>query len=384
MAASSSTIVGTSSSAIEGTSSCAQRTRNVVIITFGTGNKLINELDEMVSRSNDVWDCVDLRTELDDPLAGYQVYHGEDSRYYETVAAVHAQPKFPIFVRDMVHRLDSNIIDTDSNALSCKTGHHRADCSGEAVTSVLNSLRNGDGSRPFNACHLPLHRVTSRSVLHERLQQAREWVSQPWTTMEPYRFGENECKNDKNAFDGFNQIWDFVQLINDYHKYNFESRHPKEAPAAELSPASASPTHRRKTKRASFRLTPRSPSDPPPRVAPSILKRMPVTPDRSAFPPWKKKKTWKTVMDNAMEEWEVVGPVPLADAWSSALKEWNVDEAARKGLFLLSQRSPWGFEMANDIVSKLIKKQADDETLRKPSAFVHTACKNARESMMTW
>ena len=40
-----------------------------------------------------------------------------------------------------------------------------------------------------------------------------------------------------------------------------------------------------------------------------------------------------------------------------------------------------GYEAANNIVSKMLKKEADGETVRNPSALVHTMARNARHQI---
>ena len=359
--------------------SCVQKTRNIVVITFGKENKLSRDIRRLMHTPDELWYHVDLQHELDDPLRSNQVYHGEDSRHHETIAAVHAQPKFPRFICELVKKVDCKEIETDLYAFNCRTGAHRADTTGAVFTATLNSLMNGDGTRRFNVCHLPLHRVTNKAVLDDRFEQAREWVRSAWTMSMPVRVGEKECQSNKQAFHGFCDIWEYIELTNQFHRFRLEEVKEDAAADEDNSPEEEA-EHTTRVKRKKLKQL---------ALKPAPKTRSMRASSSSTEPPEKKMKRWDTPMDSwgtsmdiVLQEWEVAGPVELAKAWSRTLQAWNVDRHARQGLFLLSQRSPTGLEYANDIVSKLIKKQADGELVLKPSAFVHTACKNARESMM--
>lgn len=64
--------------------------------------------------------------------------------------------------------------------------------------------------------------------------------------------------------------------------------------------------------------------------------------------------------------------------WMELLKAFNVDDTSQMELFLLSQHSDQGFQEANAIISKLLKKRADGSHLDNSSGFVHACVKNAR------
>ena len=63
---------------------------------------------------------------------------------------------------------------------------------------------------------------------------------------------------------------------------------------------------------------------------------------------------------------------------------FGVDENALQTLFSLAQYSEEGRRQANMVVSKLLKKEADNEVLNNPSAFVHASCQRARKDLHPW
>ena len=72
------------------------------------------------------------------------------------------------------------------------------------------------------------------------------------------------------------------------------------------------------------------------------------------------------------------------EIWADVLRNMNVDKTAMQELFLLAQHSNSGYQEANSIVGKLLKKAADQEELAKPSAFVHRCVTNARSAIGSW
>ena len=68
-----------------------------------------------------------------------------------------------------------------------------------------------------------------------------------------------------------------------------------------------------------------------------------------------------------------------ATQWYTVLTaEFGCDEASVMDLFCLAQHSSRGYEEANSIIAKLIKKR---DYIRVPSAFVQTSVKNARHAL---
>lgn len=72
---------------------------------------------------------------------------------------------------------------------------------------------------------------------------------------------------------------------------------------------------------------------------------------------------------------------PRVELWEETLEAWGIDDRARQALYLLAQHSREGYELANDIVSKLVKKIADRMWAHNPSGFVQTATRNARHRL---
>ena len=72
---------------------------------------------------------------------------------------------------------------------------------------------------------------------------------------------------------------------------------------------------------------------------------------------------------------------PRIELWEETLEAWGVDDRARQSLYLLAQHSREGYELANDIVSKLVKKIADRMWAHNPSGFAQTAARNARHRL---
>ena len=71
------------------------------------------------------------------------------------------------------------------------------------------------------------------------------------------------------------------------------------------------------------------------------------------------------------------------EAWDATLNELKVDDTAQQELYLLAQYSGRGAQMANHVLSKVLKKIADGDQVRNWSAFVHSCVKSARHDL-TW
>ena len=72
-----------------------------------------------------------------------------------------------------------------------------------------------------------------------------------------------------------------------------------------------------------------------------------------------------------MEDWDVALEYSL----------W-VDEVARMSFSQLARMSDEGFDEAEQIVGKLLKKLGDGYAADRPSAFVMTSCQNARYGLL--
>ena len=73
------------------------------------------------------------------------------------------------------------------------------------------------------------------------------------------------------------------------------------------------------------------------------------------------------------------------DAWKSYLIYQGADDTSIAEMFLLAQMSDAGWEKANTLMSKLLKKEADGEAFSNVSAFIHCGVQNARKELgMSW
>ena len=82
---------------------------------------------------------------------------------------------------------------------------------------------------------------------------------------------------------------------------------------------------------------------------------------------------------SGLPEWATFGRNPAA--WLRFLEIHGVDEVARQSVFLLAQHSEKGFQKANEVIGKILKKFADGVLITNPSGFVHRCCQNARNDL---
>ena len=69
------------------------------------------------------------------------------------------------------------------------------------------------------------------------------------------------------------------------------------------------------------------------------------------------------------------------EVWADVLKDIGVDATAGQDLFLLATHSDGGWQAANAIMAKLVKKKRDGEDFRNVSGFVHRCVLNARNEL---
>ena len=71
--------------------------------------------------------------------------------------------------------------------------------------------------------------------------------------------------------------------------------------------------------------------------------------------------------------------------WDVALEEQlMVDQAARMSLMSLARMSDDGFNAAEHIIAKMLKKIGEGQAADKPSALVMESCQNARQELEWW
>ena len=106
---------------------------------------------------------------------------------------------------------------------------------------------------------------------------------------------------------------------------------------------------------------------PPPPPAPPISK---ATPASSHDEPW--------VVDGDADD-----QPPWATAerdvsvWYTMLKDKGADSASIQNVFALAQYSEEGYFEANALIAKVIKKEADGETINNISGFLHKCSQNS-------
>ena len=77
-------------------------------------------------------------------------------------------------------------------------------------------------------------------------------------------------------------------------------------------------------------------------------------------------------------EWATLEPD--VRKWYSTLKALKYDDLSIQELYLLAQHSPIGYQEANTLISKLLKKAADGIELGSPGAYLHSAILKVRHS----
>ena len=70
--------------------------------------------------------------------------------------------------------------------------------------------------------------------------------------------------------------------------------------------------------------------------------------------------------------------------WLVDLETLKVDKAARMQLVSLARMSEQGFNEAEHVISKLLKKVGEGRAADNLSVFVMTGCQNARKDIDSW
>jgi hypothetical protein len=236
----------------------------------------------------------------------------------------------------------------------CRTGWHRASTVGMFLVCALNYLCHG-ATRVFNAQWFGLHDARGPEGWSAIADAAMAWASAPWQIMSggrrPYDqlYAYTMCSKYPYCSAVFHRIYDHLSDMCP------PPPPPPRNPASSSAPASIStpiaPTG------------PRQPATPPPPPVHAHDDTSRTHDDRVA-----QKPAWATFEPNV-------------EVWWALFDEHNVDDKARQSLFALAQLSPEGYQSANSLVSKLIKKVSDGDILGNASAFVHAGCKHARHEL---
>ena len=314
---------------------------SIAIITCGIEHKNYEYMKDWIDRDGDYhFYMINAREKLDDPAKWEQLNHWEDGDSLSTQVCVYSQPKFAPLITDVA----DSVVNYDAPKLLfvfCRRGYHRAHTCGKTWKSVFTRIKKPDGSRRFDVLLLPLHKTTKLSACWEAFESARRWIDGPYS--EPSGESPADPRSQLYAYEAsrmrpacatsFRTIYDWVFEHNCY-------------------------------------VTRDAPTDEP---------------------VWKRARTdgfirpsdlVVDIEDHDMMPYEVAGPTCMATAWKSVLNEFGVDITAQQELFLLSQAGPVDYRHANGMLAKLLKKEADGEELRNPSAFLHSCIKNCRNAKM--
>ena len=297
---------------------------------------------------------IDCRTKLPrDPNAS--VGHGQDGRYAQTQKVVIGQEKFPDFMKEVVTAVTEDA--ETLLALGCRQGIHRADTTGRMCTDILNSIVTSDGHRMYNAKLFSLSLAYGKRGFDQMIADSKTWARHPWCLvdgplMAKDRFAQQSCMDSPASALNFQDVHEWVEAIHI-------------VPWTMASPV----------------LRPQPQPQPQQPVAPPTSSQMAAAQQRAEQQQHAEQRRSRS--PPPLEPWETLN-VGDATVWASTLHEFGADRTARQELFLLAQHSTGGFQEANSIISKLLKKRADHEDIRNVSAFIHKCVCNSRAELGSW
>ena len=239
----------------------------------------------------------------------------------------------------------------------CDDGYSKADTVTRASVDVLNSLMV-DGARKFNAQQFSVLNSWDWDDVHSKMVLAQQWANEPWLIMDSPTvfYAEATCKKAPLAMERFHELMDTINAI----EKDMQTKGPL-APVAKQRPRT--PKHEKLA--------------PPPPPRPPSKRHYEIEADDADTDQTLKKH--KVDDDDDDEHWETT-EFDVKN-WKYVLNDARVDHVAQKELWLLAQMSEDGKVASNSIIAKILKKAADGETFNNASAFVHTACKNARHRL---
>ncbi|HIE68684.1 MAG TPA: hypothetical protein EYP98_00190 [Planctomycetes bacterium] len=322
----------------------------------------------------------------------------------------------------------------------CTSGFHRADTYGRTTTDMLNAIVFS-GRRKFNAMHFPLVGARHREELEYYKKNVSEWGSQPWTvvaTKQPeMRYAYNETLSDPRTRRHFALIWYFIEAWNERNTEMLEAdvrglvrvgdgeaheaalksavtKAEREEAVADTSSGAAVAYEPSRAPRVGQQGTemivrggaevrgaaakkrkmeehvssgsgaqqhrPMTPT-PPPHAPPERMQAAGASGSNPRAAPTDADEDEDEAEAKAVQDDGWKSLTFDIDNWYDVLDSFGVDDTSQKELALLSQLSWEGAEESNQIISKLLKKHADGEEVRNPSAFVHRAVQNARNGL---
>ena len=312
----------------------------------------------------DDWHYVDLTEHLH-KNPGTTIGHQVDGSSPDTQRVVIGQYGIVALLIKLLHIACGTAHDTIQKvcfALFCNSGYHRADTIGRFLKCVLNYVCDIDGNRMFNASHFSLLRNYT-----DMIESALTWRFAPWVVREggvvprPSLYGYDACMDEHRAAENWIEVYDEVDRLYPHEPLSGTTiERVAIAPPTPSPPPPPPPPVRASSSasddRANVEHTPAQPAYPPS----AHLKG-----GKGAHTPSPEVPTWATFERNA-------------HVWYDELCRLGVDKHACKDLFLLAQLSDVGYAEANNVLSKLIKKDVDGDTLNNVSAFVHSSVMSAR------
>ena len=359
--------------------------RTITVVTGGA--KDAKKFNELFQGDEDEWVTIDLRPHLK-KNPGDAIGYKADSSHVVTQQVVMSQSGSPEVVKYIIKMVEGGGGDdgpwespVSKLFIHCQHGWHRADTIGHIVESYLNAMHNGD-ERCFNCKRFALHDALGAKGWNGVVDCAMKWAEAPWTmadvtgSSKASIFGYEACKGHPVASANWDQLYEHM-----CSEYRLEP-----APRVEVK------RMRVKTGKSSSSAKPAAPV-----VAPAASKRLPWMAASSAAPPPPPPPAWMQADppraakgevaeavddDDALPSWATFES--RVDVWYDVLKRMKVDENAIQSTFLLAQHSKEGFMGANQVISKLLKKEADGDPPRNASAFVHTIVEKHRNRIDPW
>jgi hypothetical protein len=347
------------------------------------------------------WHVVNLCEHLfKDP--GTAVGHKEDYMYPRTQQCVISQRGFPDLIEVCLRiacglepMIGLNGTDGSNKMfMMCRSGFHRASVVGKIMESYANKIADDDGGRRFNCMRFSLHNVTKSSDFKSVIDRAVKWAASPWTDVaytgdkENDVFGFEACQSHPEAWSCWKDLYARVQ---DGWKAIDHDLGVSSVSAGSASDGRGDDGRKQRPGGATWRHLPQSTKCPPPRPPPRppiapppcVLLRRPATPPRHAVDAL---DALDDVDDDAddrlIPEWATT--TTDVEVWWQSFDRWEVDTNARKALYALAQYSVDGYQKANGIIGKLIKKDTDADLPRNTSAFVHSSVMHARNELDPW
>ena len=358
----------------------------MLIVSFGFETKFGNAFLRKIEGHG--FFQIDCREYLPrDPAAA--VGHGQNGEFPQTQMSVFGQKGFLDFIQQLFQRVEEGKCKL---AIGCRQGMHRSDTAGRALEDLLNGVVDHVGNRVFNAKHFAVSQCYGNRGLHQLFENTRAWIDDPWTVIEggprdrAQRYGYKACMGSPASASTWTALHEWVD-----HRYPVPG--VQVVPRDELEAAEGPPQHRDRPSLIGYpHELPPAPPVPPRFLEPEgeLDDDAPAFAGGGATKAEEKDEEASTEggsrgakRDRAvLEKWETFEPDPTV--WSQFLSSVGVDTIAKQELFLLAQHSGEGHEQANSIIAKLLKKQADSESISNPSGFIHRCVCNARTQMRSW